>query len=1008
MPSYIHKWSDQHSFRANHSPDDDRLIQSWLASSWRANLDRSVVDQTAKKLVEGIRAEAGSVGGLEDFLRDYGLTTKEGLALMVMAEALLRVPDAATQQALINEKIGAGNWSEQTREADTWFVSAATWGLGLSSRIIKPGERPDTVLAGMVRRIGKPAVRTGVKHAMTFLGHQFVLGETIEDALRRAAPNVSRGYLYSFDMLGEGARDWASAVRYRQSYANAIAAIGDRATGADPTDRPGISIKLSALHPSYHARNRSAVLAELVPILADLAHEAARHDLNLTIDAEEADRLEISIDVLEALLERENFGEWAGLGLAVQAYQKRATALIDYLADMARRHKRRLMVRLVKGAYWDGEIKHAQLEGLDDFPVFTRKAATDVSYHQCAAQLLASEGALYPQFATHNALTVATILELAHGRRDFEFQRLHGMGEDLYDQITRGIAGHAPARCRVYAPVGGHKDLLAYLVRRLLENGANSSFVAKVTDKSIPIADLLAHPGDQVAKQARHSRIKSPPDLFSDRENSAGINFGSLERIARLDGAIASRVDVATIPETDIAAVPDLMAKSAAAFPEWAQTPAPDRAFVLERAADLLEERCDDILALLAREAGKTVDDGIAELREAVDFCRYYAEEARHIFDPRELPGPVGERNVYTLRGRGVFLCISPWNFPLAIFLGQVSAALAAGNCVIAKPAVQTPAIAQLAVDILHEAGVPEHAVQLAIGGAKVGEALTAHPNIAGVAFTGSTEVAKAINLQLAQKDGPIVPLIAETGGLNAMIVDATALPEQVCDDVIKSAFRSAGQRCSALRILYLQDDIYEHFLTLIEGAARCLRLGDPADPATDIGPIIDADALSRLQAYLVENRRHIRFSGEAPEEGTFLAPHILELGAHETLEREVFGPMLHVKRFEAGTLDAVIDEINATGYGLTFGLHSRIDAVTERASKRSQAGNVYINRDTIGAIVGSQPFGGSGLSGTGPKAGGPLYLPRFAQEVVVSTDTTAAGGNASLIALDDPGDAYQ
>ncbi len=1036
---------------------DEAVVPRLLSAVREAVADETRVDAVARSLIEGIRARSGGVGGLEDFLREYGLSTREGLALMVMAEALLRVPDSATQQALIEEKIGVGDWAQRggagedgKKDSSPLFVSAATWGLGLSTRVVRPGETPEGIVSRMVQRLGRPAVRTGVQQAMRFLGHQFVLGESIDDAMKRASGAEAKGYRHSYDMLGEGARSWKDAARYKRSYSDAIESIGKRAKkGSVLPDRPGISVKLSALHPKYTARNRTAVLAELVPDVLDLARAARRHELNFTVDAEEADRLELSLEVIDATLDAMaadgTLDGWIGFGLAVQSYQKRAPAVIDHVAALGRRHGARLMVRLVKGAYWDTEVKHAQVDGLDDFPVFTRKAATDLSYLACAARMLDARPVLFPQFATHNALTVATILEMAaelgsgDGAFDgFEFQRLHGMGEALYEQITEeGVRvrdrGNAPVRvpARVYAPVGGHRDLLAYLVRRLLENGANSSFVARVTDKKVPVDELLERPSATLETGVRHSGIPHSAKLFEGRRNSRGFGFG--ERAA-LDGLVsrvrgtdlsglearalvggqgregtartvanpADGTPLGTVHDADAATVDAAFASAREGFAAWNETPAEERAKVLERAADLLERRRNRFLAILAREAGKTLDDGIAEVREAVDFLRYYANEARRLFVTTRLPGPAGEENLHRLEGRGTFVTVAPWNFPLAIFLGQTGAALAAGNAVVAKPAPQTAMVAYEAVRALHEAGVPGSALQFVPGGPDVGIAAVAHPDVMGVAFTGSTATARAINRALAAKDGPIVPLIAETGGINALIVDATALPEQVADDVVMSAFRSAGQRCSALRVLYLQEDVYDTMIAMIEGAAATLVLGDPTDPATDVGPIIDADARARLETYIEEHRSWVRWTGHWPDSGTWLAPHILEVPDEVQVDAEVFGPVLHVKRWKAGTLETVLDEIEASGYGLTFGVHTRIDKVVARCIERAPAGNVYVNRNTIGAIVGSQPFGGAGLSGTGPKAGGPHYLPRFAHEVVVSTDTTAAGGNASLIAMGD------
>ncbi len=1028
-------------FRAAFAPDDAALIQRMIAETRLAESAEARIDAEATRLVERIRADAGAFG-VEEFLREYSLSTKEGLALMVLAEALLRVPDSETADRLIEDKLAQADFETHEQRSDGWLVSASTWAMGLTARIIQPGETPEGILGGIVKRLGQPAVRTAARQAMRIMGHQFVLGETIEDALSRARAAEQKGYRHSYDMLGEGARTAADAERYRASYAAAIETIG-RSAGAKPLPaRPGISVKLSALHPRYEAVHRAAVIAELGPVLLDLARAAKRYDLNLTVDAEEADRLELSLDVVAAVLADPSLAGWDGFGLAVQAYQKRASAVIDWLGDLAAAHDRRLMVRLVKGAYWDTEVKRAQERGLAGYPVFTRKAATDLSYLAAARRLLARRDRIYPQFATHNALTVAQILELGGNQAraepqalGFEFQRLHGMGEALYREVTE----RAGVPCRIYAPVGGHRDLLAYLVRRLLENGANSSFVSKVGDTAVPIRTLLTRPAEWLAEGARstHPRIPLPADLYGPaRRNSRGVEFGHAAELEALQAGVhafgherhaarplldgkpqggierpvLSPVDGKTVVGTVHEATPEIaaaaMAAAARGFPAWSATPVAERAAALDRAADLLDADRDRILALLCREAGKTLVDGVAELREAIDFCRYYAAEARRAFQPTLMPGPTGEENRYRHRGRGVFVTISPWNFPLAIFLGQTAAALAAGNAVVAKPAEQTPLVAHLAVTLLHRAGVPVTALQLVPGDGTVGAALVAHPANAGVAFTGSTEVARKINRTLAERDGPIVPLIAETGGINAMIVDATALPEQVSDDVVTSAFRSAGQRCSALRLLLVQEDVAPRMIEMIAGAARELRLGDPSDPAVDVGPVIDREAKERLDRHVagLKASGRVLFEGAIPAgnlaAGTWVAPTVARLDRAEDLREEVFGPVLHVVTWKAGDLDGVLDRIAATGYGLTLGVHSRIDAMIARVCARLPVGNIYVNRNMIGAVVGVQPFGGSGLSGTGPKAGGPDYLARFALEQTISTNTAAAGGNASLIAM--------
>jgi RHH-type proline utilization regulon transcriptional repressor/proline dehydrogenase/delta 1-pyrroline-5-carboxylate dehydrogenase len=1015
-------------FNAEYAPDDAPLVRRFIAETALPPAGEDRVDATAGRLIEAIRGSSGAFGGLESFLREFALSTREGLALMVLAEALLRVPDVATQDRLIEDKLSGGEWAEHAANAESWFVAASTWALGVSSRILEPGETPDSILAGIIRRIGQPAVRTATRQAMRVLGHNFVLGETIEEALKRGRASEAKGYRHSYDMLGEGARTRADAGRYFAAYAAAIEAIG-KAAGSKPLPaRPGISVKLSALHPRYEAVNRERVLPELVPLVRELARMSMEHDLNFTIDAEEADRLELSLEVIAATLADRTFAGWSGFGLAIQAYQKRAAAVVDWTVDMAAALDRKMMVRLVKGAYWDTEVKRAQERGLAGYPVFTRKPATDQSYLACAHRLLAARGRLYPQFATHNALSVATILEMAGKDGGFEFQRLHGMGEALYDAVLR----QTTAPCRIYAPVGGHRELLAYLVRRLLENGANSSFVALVGDRSVPARDLLRRPAELLKQgtHVHHGRIPLPSQLYApSRVNSRGMEFGSRADLSALVAGMRlagkgsrepagqsprpSPIDAKPLPgkvvETPIDSIDEVMRAASDAVAAWSGTRAEERAAALDRLSDALEADRDTLVWLLVREGGKTLNDCISEVREAVDFCRYYAAEARRLMaEDAVMPGPTGERDILRRRPRGVFVCISPWNFPLAIFLGQVTAALAAGNPVVAKPAEQTPLIAIRAFELLHRAGIPPEAAQLVIGDGRIGAALVAHPSVAGVAFTGSTEVAWAINRVLAAKNGPIVPLIAETGGINAMIVDATALPEQVTDDVISSAFRSAGQRCSALRLLCLQEEVADTMLTMIEGAAAELRLGDPADPATDIGPVIDGEAKAGLEAHIAAMKRSatIRFAGMVPggdlAAGTFVAPHIIELRSARELTREVFGPILHVVRWKVGELDALLDAVAATGYGLTLGIHSRIDDTVEAIIRRLPVGNVYVNRNIIGAVVGTQPFGGSGLSGTGPKAGGPDYLRRFVLEQAVSTNTAASGGNASLIAMGD------
>ena len=1023
-------------FQARYAPADEELAAKFLADVPRDGSAERRIDARTRRLIEAIRAKLGGLGGVEDFLHAFSLSTKEGLALMVLAEALLRVPDTATADRLIEDKLSAGRWLDGDVKSTALLVSASAWTLGIAARVIHPAETPETILDNVVRRIGLPAMRAATRQAMRLLASHFVIGRTIEEALHRAKTHAE--FSYSFDMLGEGARTRADAENYFEAYAGAIAAIGANVANEKQRSRPGISVKLSALHPRYEAISRERVLKELTPRLVELACLAKSHDLQFTVDAEEADRLELSLDVIAAALRDRALDGWDGFGLAVQAYQTRAPAVIGWVEEVAAALNRQLTVRLVKGAYWDSEIKRAQERGLADYPVFTRKAMTDLCYMACVKQLLAARNRLFPQFATHNALTVASVIEDAGGIDGFEFQRLYGMGEALYEAL---FAEFPHVACRVYAPVGGHRDLLAYLVRRLLENGANSSFVSAAADPSVPIGEILRRPQSWIGApaQARNRKIPLPRDIFQPerRAAAAGIDFGDRASLDGLlgeirDGAgmraeaaplvngvmlpgiarqVQSPIDGSTIGvvrEADAAIADAAMAAAADGFPSWSAWPIAQRAAALERAADRLESDRGRLLALLQNEAGKTLDDALAELREAVDYCHYYAAQARTTLAPQAMPGPTGESNELRYRGRGVFVCISPWNFPLAIFVGQIVAALVAGNTVVAKPSEQTPLIAARAVALLHEAGAPKSALHLIPGDGVIGAHLVAHRLIAGVVFTGSTETGRTINRTLAAKNGPIVPLIAETGGINAMIVDATALPEQVCDDVLASAFRSAGQRCSALRLLCVQEDVAEPMLEMIAGAARELSVGDPRLIGTHIGPVIDAEAKNKLDDWLAEQERagRLRFRwdqhGTLPAQGTYVAPAIVELDRASALGREIFGPVLHVVRWHPDRLDALLDEIAANATALTLGIQSRIDFRFVRIVGRLPHGNVYVNRNMIGAVVGVQPFGGTRLSGTGPKAGGADYLRRFVAEQVVTVNTAAAGGNAGLLALDD------
>jgi len=1004
---------------------------------------RHCIGERARGIVAAVRRDRLGKGGIDAFLHEYALSSPEGVALLCLAEALLRIPDAETVDRLIRDKIGSADWESHLGRSESMFINASTWALMLTGRllhIVSPAPDLRTVLRRFVARSSEPVLRQAVTAAMHIIGRQFVMGRTIGEALERARGAEQQGYRHSYDMLGEAAHTAADAARYAAAYDDAIAAIGRSWGGRIIADAPGISIKLSALHPRYEMAQRARVLSEVSLILLELSRHARGAGIGLTIDAEEADRLDLSLDLFEALALSPDLADWDGLGLAVQAYQKRALPVIEWLADLARRSGRRLMVRLVKGAYWDSEIKRTQELGLDGYPVYTRKVATDVSYLACARRLLAFGPIFYPQFATHNAHTVAALLEFAGERRDYEFQRLHGMGEALYEQIVGAERLDRP--CRVYAPVGSHEDLLPYLVRRLLENGANTSFVNRLVDEAQPINAIVADPIAQLARLPvkPHPRIPLPRDLYGPaRETSRGLDLDHAPVQAALrDGLAAAlcqprsaapiidgieqpgaaepvfdpsdrRRQVGMVVAAGPREIDRALGRALFSAPSWDRTPAAERAAVLERAADLYQNRMVELMALIIREGGRTIPAALAEIREAVDYLRYYALRARVDFAASEpLPGPTGERDEIALHGRGVFACISPWNFPLAIFTGQIAAALAAGNAVVAKPAEQTPLVAAAAVWLLHQAGVPGDVLHLLPGtGEIVGAALVGDPRVAGIAFTGSTETARRINLDLARRAGPIVPLIAETGGQNAMIVDSSALAEQVVSDVLISAFDSAGQRCSSLRLLYVQVDIADRLLAMLAGAMTELVVGDPALLATDVGPIIDAPAREALEQHAQRMARegHLLYQCALPagtEHGTFFAPRVFQIDGAERLPGEVFGPILHVVRWHADRLNAVLDEIAATGYGLTLGIQSRIDETTRYILARLHIGNSYVNRSMIGAVVGVQPFGGEGLSGTGPKAGGPRYLHRFATERTLSVDTTAAGGNATLLSLQD------
>jgi RHH-type proline utilization regulon transcriptional repressor/proline dehydrogenase/delta 1-pyrroline-5-carboxylate dehydrogenase len=973
--------------------DEAALVQDLIAEAGLDAAARARITEAGADLVRRIRASV-KPGLMEVFLAEYGLSTDEGIALMCLAEALLRVPDAETMDALIEDKIAPSDWGKHLGQSASSLVNASTWALMLTGKVLDERE-PGIVghLKAAVKRLGEPVIRTAVSRAMKEMGRNFVLGETIDLAMKRARELEARGYTYSYDMLGEAARTEADARRYHLAYSKAITAIAAAAITGDIRTNPGISVKLSALHPRYEVAKRARVMEELVPRVRALAGLAKAAGLGFNIDAEEADRLALSLEVIEAVLSDPALKGWDGFGVVVQAYGRRAGAVIDWLYALSVRLDRKIMVRLVKGAYWDAEVKRAQVLGLESFPVFTRKQATDVSYIANARKLLAMTDRIYPQFATHNAHTVAAILDMAPDKRAFEFQRLHGMGERLHDIV---LEDHG-TRCRIYAPVGAHRDLLAYLVRRLLENGANSSFVNQIVNEEVSPERVAACPltAMEGMRPVASPAILTGPGLFGTRRNARGFDLTDAADLEAIEAARAPhmtrlfeaspliagsasgalRHEVknpatgALVGHVLTAGTPDVETALRLAEP-WVAAAA-ERAEVLRRAADLYEDHFGPIFALLAREAGKTAADAVAELREAVDFLRYYADGAAALQNP----------------ARGVFACISPWNFPLAIFSGQIGAALAAGNAVIAKPAEQTPLIAHLAVTLLHQAGVPASALQLLPGDGQVGAALTRDPRVGGVAFTGSTEVALLIRAAMVEHADPTAPLIAETGGLNAMMVDSTALPEQAVRDVLASSFQSAGQRCSALRCLYLQEDVADHTLDMLYGAMDELALGDPADLFTDVGPVIDAEAQAGIADYISKARAEGRVLKEmpAPATGTFIGPTVIRVQGIQDMPREIFGPVLHVATFKTSQIDAVVKAVNATGYGLTFGLHTRIDDRVQAVVDALAVGNTYVNRNQIGAVVGSQPFGGEGLSGTGPKAGGPEYLARFTRAATPS-----------------------
>ncbi|XKF16708.1 bifunctional proline dehydrogenase/L-glutamate gamma-semialdehyde dehydrogenase PutA [Halomonas sp. BLK-85] len=1036
----------------HYAVDEENFVNELIKLLNADRDDFARIEANTAALVRDVRKMDTAVDTIDELLQQYSLDTHEGLMLMCLAEAMLRIPDKETADALIEDRLGPADWQAHLGKSESWMVNASTWGLLMTGRVLNldhPKEgRPAHFINRMVNRLGEPVIRRAMVEAMKVMGKQFVLGRDIDEALKRSRPLFNKGYTYSYDMLGEAARTRDDARRYFDDYAKAIEQVGKTCkTLGNGTPAPSVSIKLSALHPRYEFGRRDQVLTELVDTVIKLVTKARSLNVALTIDAEEVDRLELSLEVFRAVYTSDAAKGWGHFGLVVQAYAKRALPVLHYINRLAEQQGDEIPLRLVKGAYWDTEIKESQQLGVEGYPVFTRKAATDVAYLACAQFLLSNDtqGRIFPQFATHNAHTVTTILELANAdARAFEFQRLHGMGEALYDAaLTRAPEG---TYCRIYAPVGAHKDLLPYLVRRLLENGANSSFVHQLVDPDVPVESLCQHPVETLRQydSLANTRIPLPKDIFGNkRRNSRGVNLNIRSHFYPLMEKMETFMDktyqarpllafevtddsasthsvtspydrrkvVGSVQWTTSQQATQALDAAWSAFPRWDATPVAERAAILIRLGELMEDNMAELMTLCSREGGKLLTDGVDEIREAVDFCYYYAMRAEEGFtQPTELPGPTGESNHLVMGGRGVFAAISPWNFPVAIFCGQVAAAAVAGNTVLAKPAEQTSIVAHRVIELLYEAGMPRDVVQLLPGdGPTVGSVLTSDPRVTGVVFTGGTDTAQIINRALAARENaPLPALIAETGGMNAMIVDSTALPEQVVVDVIQSAFQSAGQRCSALRVLYVQEDVADRVSGILEGAMQELHVGDPRQLGTDVGPVIDEDARKALQAHIDTLKSEGRLVAETPmaaehtENGTYIAPVAFNIDSIDRLEREQFGPILHIVRYKASQLDKVIDEINARGYGLTFGVHSRNESFAADIARRMRVGNVYINRNIIGAVVGVQPFGGQGLSGTGPKAGGPHYLTRFATEKTITNNTAALGGNASLLALDD------
>ena len=1034
---------------AHHLMDETRLLDRMLERAVFSGEERRRAADIARRLVHSARANKGKHAGVDAFMREYGLSSEEGVILMCIAEALLRIPDSETADELIAEKISGGRWERHLGHSDSLFVNASTWALLLTGRVVKlkdaSGANPVDAAKRLVARSGEPVIRQAVRQAVKILGDQFVLGRTIREALSRAQHYQAKGYLFSYDMLGEAAKSQKDADLYYERYMAAIDAVG-QASGPFATmhldalyKRPSLSVKLSALHPRFEPGKEERLAEELVPRLVSLARAARARGLSLTLDAEEQDRLDPMLDAFGAVFTNPALESWNGFGVAVQAYGKRAIPTLRWLRRLSEQTGKRIPVRLVKGAYWDSEIKWAQERALADYPVFTRKLNTDVSYLACVRLLLSDPKAFYPQFATHNAHALAAA-HVAGGPAVFEFQRLHGMGEALYEEVAG--EGKIGRPCRIYAPVGDHEDLLGYLVRRLLENGANTSFINRLADDELPVADIVRDPVEAAERlrsggEADALAIPRPREIYlPQRQVASGLALSQQSVREELFAGMATALEdtyaagaiiagksmladdtaslvtcphdrrerIGTVRITTPAQADAAIDSAMRAQHAWNRVGGGRRAQILEMAAELMERDRARLMAVMVREAGKTLEAAQGDVREAVDYLRYYAIEARRLFgEPVALPGPTGERNTLTLNGRGVFACISPWNFPLAIFTGQVAAALASGNTVVAKPAEQTPITAFLATRLLHEAGVPGDVLHLLTGSGRLGEALIKDPRVKGVSFTGSNETAWSIQRVLAERRGAIVPFIAETGGINAMIADSSALTEQVVRDCVRSAFDSAGQRCSAARVLFLQDDCADQTIDMLVGAIQALDVGDPMDYATDVGPVIDEESQDRLEGHKMRMQRdateladlalpdHCRY-------GSYVTPAAYEIERLDVLAREVFGPILHVVRYEGGHLDKVVAALNATGYGLTLGLHSRIEGVADYVAEHARVGNIYVNRNQIGAMVGVQPFGGEGLSGTGPKAGGPHTLLAYTTERVRTTDITATGGNLQLL----------